>query len=145
MQSPRRKPTPEQARMGYEGERLHMIRGLETACDTGLIACYSLPDAVATSTTGEVFLIELKTQSMYEAPPFDGHGLPVKQARRYMRMQMASSTNIRTLLWINDPDRQTDYKAWLNTLEEGETYDTSRADPRRVFPLSSFTAQPWNR
>lgn len=143
MQPRNPKPTVEEIQRGVEREQIYFVRQLEIAVEERRIAAYAKPDAVVATHTGDVYMVEFKYQEMFEAPPFDGHGLPVKQANRYERIR--STSDLRTLLWVNDPRARTDYMAWLDTLEGGLKFTTkgSVKTPRRVYPLDRFKARKW--
>ncbi len=105
---------------------------------------YFIPDAaVLVVRSRQLFLVEAKGQEMFRAPPFDGHGLPVRQAANYMAAYWL--TGLRTQLRVYDP-RGFLYKAWLDELEGSGYFDTEgiRRTPRRIYPLTSFqeTARP---
>ncbi len=81
-------------------------------------------------------LIEVKNQEKFEAPPYDGHGLPSWQVEA--RLEFYKATNIEPFLFVIE--KNTNHLYWQSfiKLEEGEHFDTSGAKPRRVYPLTSF-------
>lgn len=130
-----RQPSAQEHARGRHIER-RLFDRLCKARETGHIAHFMQPDAVCIEPTGRMFMVEAKGQSMYTAPPFDGHGLPVSQALRYKLVHSASG--IDTLLWVVD-DSAT-YSQWLSALEADRFFDTtgSSTGKRRIYPLSNF-------
>lgn len=133
---PRNPPTSEEHRRGRHIEE----RLLRILCDarTRRGLDFSQPDALVSLADGTVFLVEVKAQDMFTPPPFYGHGLPVPQAERYMRIR--ELTGLRTLLmvWDEQPGR---CQGWLDELENGRYHDTNgarRASPRRIYDIESF-------
>ena len=58
------------------------------------------PDWIVKENGGPPFIAEVKYQETYEAPLFDGHGLPVHQVEA--RMEFYEETGVPTLLLVND-------------------------------------------
>jgi hypothetical protein len=84
---------------------------------------------------------EIKFQAVYEAPPFDGHGLPPWQVRT--RLALQREIGLIAVLLVFDHDGRT-YAQRLDRLEEGPRFDTNGVSPRRVYPLESFEwREPW--
>ena len=67
------------------------------------------------------YVIEVKHKEKFRAPPFDGHGLDIRQVRA--RQKFYEDTGIRCLFLVFDFDR-TIYYGWLDELEHGEHFDT---------------------
>lgn len=83
---------------------------------------------------------EIKFQERYEAPPFDGHGLPVRQVHARLRLQR--ETGIVAVFLVFDRDGST-YGRRLDKLEAGPYCETP-VRRRRVYPLDSFSVlDPW--
>ena len=93
-------------------------------------------DWLVRNKSGQWWLVEVKYQAHFTAPPFDGHGLPRWQVGA--RMQLWKEKGIRPLLWIFDYGSRTIYAQWLDILEAGRSHDTWGKKPRRVYPLESF-------
>lgn len=130
-------PHPDEAghaRGAHIEARLH--EELARARDRGVIATFFLPDAVVLTNAGEVYFIEAKAQDHFEAPPFNGQGLPVDQARRYEQVRLA--TRIRTLFVVYDGQQR--MSCWLDQLEGGKHFDTAGTikTRRRIYPLTNF-------
>lgn len=89
------------------------------------------PDAI-----GGNIVYEAKHQERYEAPPFDGHGLPHYQVRA--RMEFAEKKNMRAMLVVFDKATDEIFYQYFDVLEKGEHHDTHGAKPRRIYPLTSF-------
>lgn len=90
----------------------------------------SLPDG------GGRFLVEVKYQERFLAPPFDGHGLPPWQVEARLRFER--ETDIPTMLLIRDKGTEEVFWQWLDLLENGQKFQTNGSSPRRVYPLESF-------
>jgi hypothetical protein len=128
-------PSPGGHQRGWRGEA-RLQRDLRRAQDANLISAFLQPEAVVVPVAGYPFMVEAKDQEHFEAPPFDGHGLPVWQAMRYEQVRLA--TRMRTVLTVYEGDVR--YKAWLDELEAGDHFDTAGTVkwPRRVYPLTGF-------
>lgn len=134
----RRPPTQQEHLRGRQMEQA-MLRYLSDLRDRSEINTFGQPDAIYMR-HGKLYLVEVKRQSVYTAPPFDGHGLPVDQALRYRLIHEA--TKIRTLLIVWDDN--TCWMQWVDLLERGPSHDTSGTNtgPRRIYPLDSFNEYP---
>jgi len=106
------------------------------ARDAGSIYTFLQPDALALNPDGKLFLIEAKGQSLFVAPPFDGHGLPLDQLHRYRMIHAA--TGITTLLIVWDDEHV--WRQWIHKLEDGPHFDTkgTSTGKRRIYPVTSF-------
>jgi len=133
-----RPPTPSEHERGRKIED-GLLRYLSDLRDNGDINTFGQSDAFYLR-HGKFYLVEAKAQSLYLAPPFDGHGLRVDQAIRYRLVWEAAK--IRTLLIVWDDT--TCWMQWIDVLESGQWHDTpgSKTGPRRVYPLSSFDEYP---
>jgi hypothetical protein len=87
---------------------------------------------------GQWYSVEVKHQEMYEAPPFDGHGLPVHQVE--FRMQLFRDTGIQPMFFVVDP--RLDYVMWANLVMlemlGDEMKFTTRRKGRRIYHWDAF-------
>ena len=93
------------------------------------------PDAIGLK-NDQFFVFEAKNQERFEAPPFDGHGLPLWQVKA--RINFENKTNIVSVLVIFDKATNEIFYQSLRRLENGDHFDTRGAKPRRVYPIESF-------
>lgn len=102
----------------------------------GSVRLFSQPDVLAVDVHGRPFLIETKGQDYFTAPPFDGHGLPLDQLRRYEEIRAASGLRTLFMVW----DQLGLCLQWLDVLEGGQHHDLPGTikTPRRIYPLTSF-------
>ena len=138
------KITDEAEERGRAGEE-RFRRVLKELQALGAVEFFNRPEWIVWPTHGEPYLVEVKTQEQFSPPPFAGHGLPVYQAERYMRINTV--LGLRTLLVVFDPSDENMYIAWLDVLERGSAFDTSGSrgrTPRRIYPLESFQRRPWS-
>lgn len=133
--------TAEQSRRGTNGEA-RILRWLCRLRDEGLVRDFFRPDWVVMPAEeaknvlySAALFVEGKAQEHFERPPFDGHGLPVCQAENYQAVLAGGGPP--TLLVVIDGG--TVYHQYLHILERGRKFDTNGAEPRRVYPLESFT------
>lgn len=133
-------PTAEADRRGQRGED-RLRHELTAARASGLVVRFFRPEWFVEGADGTVFIVEAKAQEIFKKPPFDGHGLPVHQAKNYIALYQR--TGIRTLLRVYDPAGWR-YSAWLDELEAGEHFDTRGTikTPRRVYRIESFKREP---
>ena len=120
-----------------------LLKRLRTAKQTGTVYQYLQPDAVVVNRDGQLFFVEAKGQAVFKSPPFDGHGLPVAQALRYMFVHKAHGIRTQFIVW----DDTTCWWQWLDVLEDGQHHDTPGTikTPRRIYPLTSFIrADAWH-
>jgi len=92
-------------------------------------------DTISISPTGNIYLWEAKHQEKYNAPPFDGHGLPIWQFN--MRMEFYQLTKIRPILYILEKPTNDIYIQFFDVLYHGEKFIT-RTGKRIIFPIESF-------
>jgi hypothetical protein len=131
---------PESEALDRRGEE-HFRLFLKERVRAGSVAYFCRPEWVVVPVDGDPFFVEVKTQDHYEAPPFDGHGLPVWQADRYLDLQVR--LGMRTLLVVFEYAAGMEYWGWLDELQRN-FFDTpgTRNGPRRIYPLSSFSSKP---
>lgn len=82
------------------------------------------------------YLGEVKHQEMFEAPPFDGHGLPQWQIAARLEFQRA--TGVRAVLFVVDKKTKVIYWQYLDMLSHGKRFQTTGKKPRVIFPLDNF-------
>jgi Holliday junction resolvase len=116
-------------RIGIEGERWALSFLKQRGFD-----CFQ-PDWIARK--GEnYYLFEVKHQDMFEAPPFDGHGLPPYQVSA--RLDFEKRTGVRSWLLVRDKATGVVYAQSLLKLESGPKFYTKGDRGRVVYPLTSF-------
>jgi hypothetical protein len=81
------------------------------------------------------YLFEVKHQEKFEAPPFDGHGLPPWQVK--FRIQAYNELGIIPILFVVDKTTGICYYQNLMKLEKGLKHTTSTGK-RVIYPLESF-------
>lgn len=81
------------------------------------------------------YSFEIKHQDMFEAPPFDGHGLPIWQVD--MRMKLFRETGIIPLFFVLDKQRKVLIYNSLINLERGNKFVTGRKS-RVIYPIENF-------
>lgn len=116
---------------GREGERLFMDLLWQKKT-----LCKFQPDCIYSWRDGEWIVAEVKNQHYYEAPPFDGHGLPPYQVAS--RLKFYKETGVRCLFFVHEPNTQTAYWQWLDVLDKGQQFITKGKKQRVVYPLASF-------
>lgn len=96
------------------------------------------PDALFKSKNGEWILIECKNQERFNAPPFDGHGLPPYQVKS--RMNFYKETGIRCLFFVHEPGKDFVWWQWLDILEslDNSQRTLSKTGKRIIYSLSAF-------
>lgn len=112
-----------------------LFNNLVAGVDRGSIEMFCQPDAIAIGKDGP-FFIEAKGQDRFLAPPFDGHGMPVRQVENYMKLYKTTGMPTQFLVWEDNVS----FWQWLHVLESGESFDTAGTvkTPRRIYPLSAF-------
>lgn len=84
---------------------------------------------------GKYVVIEVKYKSEpFKAPPFDGHGLDLRQVQA--REQFRKDTGIRSILLVIDKDSEKVYWNFIDQLEKGENFTTK--NQIRIYPLTNF-------
>ena len=82
---------------------------------------------------GVYYVVEVKHKEMFKSPPFDGHGLEIRQVNA--RMMFMEETGIRCLFLVIDMSGRV-YWQWLDKLEAGKHFDTKNGI--RVYPIENF-------
>jgi hypothetical protein len=85
---------------------------------------------------GSWCLGEIKTQEIYTAPPYDGHGLPKWQIDR--RMEFFRDTGVKPYLIVYDLKEKCLYIESFENLLNGEHFQTKGKKPRTIFNIESF-------
>lgn len=133
-------PQPNEAddRAGRDAEGTNFVRYLEDSIKSGAILAYAMPDALVVLSDGTAAMAEYKFQKIYTAPPFDGHGLPVSQVKRYMRVR--ELVGMPTSLIVEDRIDRLIYTRWLHELEATKYHDTAGTvkTPRRIYNLTEL-------
>ena len=114
--------------IGRDGERLARIILKDICKVDGIFQADWLVEK-----NGKYYVVEVKHKEMFKAPPFDGHGLDIRQVRA--RMRFYSITGIRCLFLVIDMDGQI-YWQWLDALEEGQKFDTKKGV--RIYSIDGF-------
>ena len=82
---------------------------------------------------GKYYVVEVKHKEMFKAPPFDGHGLDVRQVKA--RMKFYRALGVRCMFLVIDMSGKI-YWQWLDVLEQGRKFDTKRGV--RIYSLDGF-------
>src|SRR3990167_3719377 len=85
---------------------------------------------------GRWILSEIKHQERFSPPPFEGHGLPLRQVKT--RLLFQENTKLRIRLVIKEKNSENIFWQWLDVLESGEYFDTKGDRSRRVYPIKNF-------
>lgn len=118
--------------IGREGEELARIIIKEKwKCDDLFQA-----DWLVTK-NGVWYIVEVKHKAKFIPPPFEGHGLDIRQVKA--RMKFFEDTGIRCIFLVLDLDGNT-YWQWLDILEQGKKHDTKNCV--RIYPLQGFRCSP---
>ena len=80
------------------------------------------------------YIVEVKYKEMFNAPPFDGHGLNIAQIQR--RLTLQKHTGLRCYLLVMEPNSDRVFVQFLDVLNDGEHFDTKQGV--RIFPLKCF-------
>lgn len=83
----------------------------------------------------KIYIIEVKTQEKYKAPPYDGHGLPEHQIMS--RINIAEKTGMIPYLYVYDLHDKFFYLQDMRILMAGKKFYT-KTGSRVIFPLSNF-------
>lgn len=81
-------------------------------------------------------LAEVKTQERYEAPPYNGHGLPKWQIDARLKFQ--KDTGVKAYLIVYDLGDKCIYIQTIDNLFKGRHFQTNGKKPRVVFDIDSF-------
>ena len=79
------------------------------------------------------YVVEVKHKEMFKAPPFDGHGLDIRQVKS--RMKFFRKFNIRCLFLVIDMTGKVFWQ-WLDVLEQGRKFDTRKGV--RIYAIEGF-------
>ena len=82
---------------------------------------------------GKFYVVEVKHKEMFKAPPFDGHGLDVRQVKA--RMRFFRATGVRCMFLVIDMTGRIFWQ-WLDVLERGKKFDTKKGV--RIYALDGF-------
>ena len=83
----------------------------------------------------KIIVIEVKVKDRYKPPPFEGHGLPINQVKKYMSLY--KKWGIRTFLIVIEPNTGMVWGQYLDVLEKSKTYITP-IERIVVYPLKKF-------
>ena len=122
----------EQWRINEQAFNRHLFTNKESFGFVSIGQCESW----AKTKDGLYHFFEIKTQEPFEPPPFNGHGLPPWQVKKYIQMQF--DLGIIFHLIIFDTINFRGYKQLLSALEDGRFYDTRGNNPRRIYPIESY-------
>lgn len=78
---------------------------------------------------------EVKRKERFISPPFDGHGLDLRQIKSSKEFQ--DDTGIRTYLMIFEIETENIYGQYLDILEIGKYFDTQYGSIR-IYPLERY-------
>lgn len=89
-------------------------------------------------TGSSYYVVEVKHQEYYKAPPFNGHGLPKWQVEA--RLGFYKDTGIRPILLIIEKPLAGVYVQYLDVLNSSNDnyFDTKGNSPRRIYRLDLF-------
>ena len=79
------------------------------------------------------YVVEVKHKEMFKAPPFDGHGLDIRQVKS--RMKFFRKFNIRCLFLVIDMTGKVFWQ-WLDVLERGRKFDTRKGV--RIYAIEGY-------
>ena len=82
---------------------------------------------------GKYYVVEVKHKEMFKAPPFNGHGLDVRQVKS--RMRFYNAHGIRCMLLVIDMSGRIFWQ-WLDVLEQGQKFDTKTGV--RIYNIDGF-------
>lgn len=119
----------EKIKEGFEGE--DVVRKYLIAQDD----CFFGQLDMIANISGSWYSIEVKHQEMFEAPPFDGHGLPTWQVKT--RLQLYYDTGVIPLFFVLDKKTKILMYNTLMNLESGRKFTTGRKS-RVVYPIENF-------
>ena len=78
--------------------------------------------------------IEVKKKERFNPPPFEGHGLDLRQI--YLRNRLLKEKGIRTFLMIFEINSNKIFGQYLDILERGKKFETKNKIV--IYPLASF-------
>ena len=114
--------------IGREGERLARTVLLERFRVDGIFQADWIVEK-----GGTYYVVEVKHKEMFKAPPFDGHGLDIRQVKS--RMKFFRKFGIRCLFLVIDMTGRIFWQ-WLDVLERGRKFDTKNGV--RIYPIEGF-------
>ena len=120
--------------IGIEGENLARLTLKNWGCDNIFQADWLVQK------NGQWYVVEVKRKERYIPPPFEGHGLDIRQVKA--RLQFYQDTGIRCLFLVFDMTDGNTYWQWLDVLDNGEYYDT--AHRIRIYPIEKYKCIPGN-
>jgi hypothetical protein len=82
-----------------------------------------------------LIVIEVKVKERFKPPPFEGHGLPISQVKKYMFLY--KKWGIKTFLIVIEPNTNMVWGQYLDVLEKGKHYIT-HLKKIVVYSLKSF-------
>ena len=82
---------------------------------------------------GKYTLFEIKKKTSFKPPPFEGHGLEIRQIKT--RLEFQQKTGIRTYLLIFEPNGKI-YGQYLDILEKGQSIITK--NQIKIYPIEKF-------
>ena len=114
--------------IGKEGERLARTVLIDRFKVDGIFQADWIVER-----NGHYYVVEVKHKEMFKAPPFDGHGLNIRQVKS--RMKFFHEAGIRCLFLVIDMDGKI-YWQWLDVLEKRRKFDTKNGV--RIYDINSF-------
>ena len=83
----------------------------------------------------EWICFEIKKKERFLAPPFDGHGLDIRQIK--LRTELLNDTGIRTYLMIFEVPTNKIWGQFLDILESSESFLT-QTGKIKIYPLKNY-------
>ena len=114
--------------IGKEGERLARMVLIDRFKVDGIFQADWIVEKNDT-----YYVVEVKHKEMFKAPPFDGHGLDIRQVKS--RMKFFRKFNIRCLFLVIDMTGKVFWQ-WLDVLEQGRKFDTRKGV--RIYAIEGF-------
>lgn len=115
--------------VGLQGERMAMEYLIRNN-----IHCMQ-PDVIGRDKYGNYFILEVKHQDMFRAPPFDGHGLPPYQVKA--RLDFQKKTGIRAIFFVIEKNTNNIYIKPFDILEKGKKFLT-KTGSRVIYDINNF-------
>jgi penicillin-binding protein-related factor A (putative recombinase) len=85
---------------------------------------------------GKWISFEVKNKQRFKAPPFDGHGLEIKQ--KNYRMELYNDTGIRCIFFIIETNTNNVFCQWLDVLENTKDGYFDTKNNIRIYKLDNF-------
>lgn len=114
--------------IGREGEKLARLVLKRWGCESLFQADWLVYKK------GQWYVVEVKRKERYEPPPFEGHGLDIRQIK--IRLRFQQETGIRCLFLVFDLTSRETYWQWLDVLDRGKHFDTIRQI--RIYPIDAY-------